>query len=162
TYPLPEAQLDRFMFNLWLEYPRFDEEVTIVKTTTSPYQAKLKQILNAKEIIAFQDLVRRVPVAENVIRFAVELVERTRPHSPTALPFVKNWIRWGAGPRASQYLILGAKTRAILSDRHTPDVDDVKTMAAPVLRHRLVTSFNAEAEGVSTLQIIEKLLENSD
>ncbi len=162
TYPLPEAQLDRFMFNLWLDYPSFDEEVTIVKTTTSPYQAKLKQVLSGKEISAYQDLVRRVPVADNVIRFAVELVDRSRPHSPTALPFVKNWIRWGAGPRASQYLILGAKTRAILSDRHTPDIDDVKAMAAPVLRHRIVTSFNAEAEGVSTLNIIEKLLENSD
>lgn len=162
TYPLPEAQLDRFMFNLWLDYPTFDEEVSIVKTTTSPYQAKLQHVLNAKEIIAYQDLVRRVPVADNVVRFAVELVERTRPQSPTALPFVKNWIRWGAGPRASQYLILGAKTRAILSGRHTPDVHDVKAMAAPVLRHRLVTSFNAEAEGVSPLQIIDKLLEQSD
>lgn len=162
TYPLPEAQLDRFMFNLWLDYPTFDEEVSIVKTTTSPYQAKLQHVLNAKEIIAYQDLVRRVPVADNVIQFAVELVERTRPQSPTALPFVKNWIRWGAGPRASQYLILGAKTRAILSGRHTPDVNDVKAMAAPVLRHRLVTSFNAEAEGVSPLQIIDKLLEQSD
>lgn len=162
TYPLPEAQLDRFMFNLWLDYPTFDEEVSIVKTTTSPYQAKLQHVLNAKEIIAYQDLVRRVPVADNVVQFAVELVERTRPQSPTALPFVKNWIRWGAGPRASQYLILGAKTRAILSGRHTPDINDVKAMAAPVLRHRLVTSFNAEAEGVSPLQIIDKLLEQSD
>jgi MoxR-like ATPase len=162
TYPLPEAQLDRFMFNLWLDYPTFDEEVTIVKTTTSPYQATLHRVLNAKEIIHFQELVRRVPVADNVVRFAVELVERSRPQAATALPFVKNWIRWGAGPRASQYLILGAKTRAILSGRHTPDVDDVKALAAPVLRHRLVTTFNAEAEGISTLQIIEKLLENSD
>lgn len=162
TYPLPEAQLDRFMFNLWLDYPTFDEEVAIVKTTTSPYQANLHHVLNAKEIIAYQDLVRRVPVADNVIQFAVQLVERTRPQSPTALPFVKSWIRWGAGPRASQYLILGAKTRAILSGRHTPDINDVKAMAAPVLRHRLVTSFNAEAEGVSPLQIIDKLLEQSD
>jgi MoxR-like ATPase len=162
TYPLPEAQLDRFMFNLWLDYPSFDEEVTIVRTTTSPYQAKLKHVLNAKEINAFQELVRRVPVADNVIHFAVELVNRSRPHSKTALPFVKSWIRWGAGPRASQYLILGAKTRAILAGRHTPDIEDVKTMAAPVLRHRIVPSFTAEAEGVSTLQIIDKLLQNSD
>jgi MoxR-like ATPase len=162
TYPLPEAQLDRFMFNLWLDYPSFDEEVTIVRTTTSPYQATLNQVLNAKEINAFQELVRRVPVADNVIRFAVELVDRSRPQSKTALPFVKSWIRWGAGPRASQYLIMGAKTRAILAGRHTPDIEDVKTMAAPVLRHRIVPSFTAEAEGVSTLQIIDKLLQNSD
>lgn len=162
TYPLPEAQLDRFMFTLWLDYPTPDEEATIVKSTTSPYTPNLQRVLNAQEIIAFQDLVRRVPVAENVIRFAVSLVNRTRPRSDTAPSFVKNWIRWGAGPRASQYLILGAKTRAILTGRHTPDIDDVKVMAPPVLRHRIVTSFNAEAEGVSTLQIIEKLLVEAD
>ncbi|HEY4613616.1 MAG TPA: MoxR family ATPase, partial [Bacteroidota bacterium] len=162
TYPLPEAQLDRFMFNLWLDYPSFNDEVAIVKTTTSPYKATLKHVLSGKEIMAYHDLVRRVPVADNVIQYAVALVERSRPHAANALPFVKNWIRWGAGPRASQFLILGAKTRAILSGRHTPDIDDVKAMAAPVLRHRLVTSFNAEAEGVSPLHIIDKLLENSD
>ncbi|MCI0707301.1 MAG: MoxR family ATPase [Ignavibacteriae bacterium] len=162
TYPLPEAQLDRFMFNLWLDYPSFQEEVAIVKATTSPYSATLKHVLNASDIIAFQDLVRRVPVADNVIQYAVALVERSRPQTNGALPFVKNWIRWGAGPRASQFLILGAKTRAILSGRHTPDINDVKAIAAPVLRHRLVTSFNAEAEGISPLMIIEKLLEHSD
>lgn len=162
TYPLPEAQLDRFMFNLWLDYPSLAEEVAIVQATTSPYQPDLKHVLNAKEIIAFQDLVRRVPVAENVIQFAVTLVNRTRPKTPAAPEFVNSWIRWGAGPRASQYLILGAKTRAILDGRHTPDIEDVKALAAPVLRHRIVTSFNAEAEGVSTIQIIERLLGNSD
>jgi MoxR-like ATPase len=161
TYPLPEAQLDRFMFNLWLEYPSFEEEVAIVKSTTSPYKPDLKQILSAKEISAFQDLVRRVPVAENVIQYAVTLVNRTRPASPGVPSYIKGWIRWGAGPRASQYLILGAKTRAILSGRHTPDINDVKALAGPVLRHRLVTSFNAEAEGVSTIQIIEKLVNES-
>lgn len=162
TYPLPEAQLDRFMFNLWLDYPSFEEEVQIVKSTTSPYQPELRHVLNAEEIIAFQDLVRRVPVAENVIQFAVTLVGRTRPQAASAPSFVKNWIRWGAGPRASQFLILGAKTRAILQGRHTPDIDDVKVLAAPVLRHRLVTSFNAEAEGVSSVQIVEKLLAETD
>ncbi len=162
TYPLPEAQLDRFMFNLWLDYPSFNEEVKIVQTTTSPYQPELEPVLTAREIIAFQDLVRRVPVAENVIQFAVALVSKSRPQSPTAPAFVKNWIRWGAGPRASQYLILGAKTRTILQGRHTPDIEDVKSMAAPVLRHRIVTSFTAEAEGVSSIQIIQKLLENAD
>ncbi|MBI3586397.1 MAG: MoxR family ATPase [Ignavibacteriales bacterium] len=162
TYPLPEAQLDRFMFNLWLDYPSFEEEVAIVKSTTSPYRADLKHVLNAQDIIGFQELVRRVPVAENVIQFAVTLTARTRPNSSQAPGFIKNWVRWGAGPRASQYLILGAKTRAILNSRHTPDIDDVKALAGPVLRHRLVTSFNAEAEGVSPLQIVEKLLSNSD
>lgn len=162
TYPLPEAQLDRFMFNLWLEYPSFEEEVAIVKATTSPYQPDLRHVLNAGEIVAFQELVRRVPVADNVIQFAVTLVNKTRPQSPEAPAFIKNWIRWGAGPRASQYLILGAKTRAILNGRHTPDIDDVKALAGPVLRHRLVTSFNAEAEGVSTVQIIDKLLTEAD
>ncbi len=162
TYPLPEAQLDRFMFNLWLDYPSFAEEVAIVKATTSPYQPELRHVLNAGEIVAFQELVRRVPVADNVIQFAVTLVNKTRPQSPEAPSFVKNWIRWGAGPRASQYLILGAKTRAILAGRHTPDIDDVKALAGPVLRHRIVSSFNAEAEGVSTVQIIEKLLAAAD
>jgi MoxR-like ATPase len=162
TYPLPEAQLDRFMFNLWLDYPSFEEEVKIVKTTTSPYEPDRKRVLSAAEIIEFQDLVRRVPVAENVIEFAVTLVNRTRPKSDGAPAFVNNWIRWGAGPRASQYLILGAKTRAILNGRHTPDIEDVKTLAAPVLRHRIVTSFNAEAEGVSTIDIIGKLVNSAE
>ena len=162
TYPLPEAQLDRFMFNLWLDYPSFEEEVKIVKTTTSPYEPDRKRVLSAAEIIEFQDLVRRVPVAENVIEFAVTLVNRTRPKSDGAPAFVNNWIRWGAGPRASQYLILGAKTRAILNGQHTPDIEDVKTLAAPVLRHRIVTSFNAEAEGVSTIDIIEKLVNSAE
>jgi MoxR-like ATPase len=161
TYPLPEAQLDRFMFNLWLDYPSFAEEEMIVKTTTSPYQPEVKHVLTAQEIIEFQDLVRRVPVADNVIQFAVTLVNRTRPASTVAPAYVNNWIRWGAGPRASQYLILGAKTRSILDGRHTPDIEDVKALAGPVLRHRIVTSFNAEAEGVSAIRIIEKLVNDS-
>ncbi|RCK74054.1 MAG: MoxR protein [Ignavibacteriae bacterium] len=158
TYPLPEAQLDRFMFNLWLDYPSRAEEIEIVKSTTSSYATTLNQILNAEEIIFFQDLVRRVPVADNVIEFAVDLVGRTRPNGASTPDFIKNWLSWGAGPRASQYLILGAKTKAILDGRKTPDIDDVRKMAGPVLRHRIVTNFNAEADGVNSIQIIEKLL----
>ncbi|MCP4728023.1 MAG: MoxR family ATPase [bacterium] len=160
TYPLPEAQLDRFMFNLWMDYPTDKEEKEIVKTTTSAYIPDLKPVLNSSEIIKFQDLIRRVPVADNVIDFAVKLVGMSRPDSETAPKFIKEWLSWGAGPRASQYLILGAKTRAILDGRPTPDIDDVILMAKPVLRHRLVTSFTAEAEGVNTLNIVDELLKN--
>lgn len=162
TYPLPEAQLDRFMFNLWLDYPSLEEEMEIVKSTTSPYQASIRPILRGDEIVALQDLVRRVPVADNVVQFAVNLVNRSRPQSPLAPAFAKQWIRWGAGPRASQYLILGAKTRAILQGRHTPDIDDVRALTGPVLRHRIVPSFNAEADGISSIEIIEKLLSSID
>ncbi|MBM4166502.1 MAG: MoxR family ATPase, partial [Ignavibacteria bacterium] len=158
TYPLPEAQLDRFMFNLWLDYPSAKEEQAIVKSTTSSVVPKLEKTLSAKEIIFFQDLVRRVPVADNVIEFAVHLVTKTRPNDSTAPKFIKDWLRWGAGPRASQYLILGAKTKAILEGRHTPEIADVKAMSGPVLRHRIVPNFNAEAEGVSAISIVEKLL----
>jgi MoxR-like ATPase len=158
TYPLPEAQLDRFMLNLWMDYPSEAEEERIVSSTTSDYKAELATILDAKEIISLQDLVRRVPVADNVISYAVKLARRTRPRAAEAPAFVKEWITWGAGPRASQYLILGAKTRAVLDGRPTPDIADVAAMAKPVLRHRLVTNFTAEAEGVTPLQIIERLL----
>ncbi len=161
TYPLPEAQLDRFMFNLWLEYPSRIEEVEIVKSTTSMYEPKLNHVITGDEIVSFQELVRRVPVADNVIQFAVDLVTRTRPKSPTAPEFIKSWLSWGAGPRASQYLILGAKTKAILAGRHTPDIEDVRAMAGPVLRHRIVPNFNAEADGVSAIQIIDKLLQST-
>ena len=159
TYPLPEAQLDRFMLNLWLDYPSLDEEVTIVKSTTSEYEADLKKVISAAQIIRIQELVRRVPVADNVVQFAVNLVSRTRPTRPESPSFIKDWISWGAGPRASQYLILGAKTRAVLDGRPTPEIEDVRAVATPVLRHRLVTNFNAEAEGVSSLDIIDRLLE---
>jgi len=158
TYPLPEAQLDRFMFNLWLEYPAFQEEIDIVKSTTSPYAPTLRRVLGADEIIAFQELIRRVPVADAVVRYAVQLVARTRPKDEHSPQFVKDWLTWGAGPRASQYLILGAKTRAILSGRYNPDVDDVRSMAIPVLRHRIIPNFNAEADGVTAVSIVEKLL----
>lgn len=158
TYPLPEAQLDRFMFNLWLDYPTVDQELEIVKSTTSMYRPQLRRILNAAQITGFQDLVRRVPVADNVISFAVNLVGKTRPGSSAAPQYIRDWVSWGAGPRASQYLILGAKTRAILEGRHTPDINDVRKVAGPVLRHRIVTNFNAEADGITSIKVIEKLL----
>jgi len=161
TYPLPEAQLDRFMFNLWLDYPSMDEELQIVKTTTSQMSPSLNHVLSGEDIIAFQDLVRRVPVADNVIAFAVRLGTRTRPQSDQAPQFIKDWLSWGAGPRASQYLILGAKTRALLTGRHTPDIDDVRAMAIPVLRHRIVPNFNAEADGVTALDIVRRLVEET-
>ncbi len=159
TYPLPEAQLDRFMLNLWLEYPTFDEELQIVKQTTSSYIPQLQKIISGPEILSFQELVRRVPVADNVVEYAVRLVNSTRPSSPHAPDFIKKWIRWGAGPRASQYLILGAKARAIIQRRFTPDIEDVKAIAGPILRHRLVTNFNADAEGVSSYDIVKRLVE---
>lgn len=159
TYPLPEAQLDRFMFNLWLDYPSKEEEIEIVKSTTSMYEAEPRQVLNAEQIILYQDLVRKVPVSDNVIQYAVELVSITRPGANGSPDFIRNWLSWGAGPRASQFLILGAKVRALLQGRHTPDIDDVRTMAGPVLRHRIVTNFNAEADGVSAIHIVQKLLD---
>lgn len=158
TYPLPEAQLDRFMFNLWVDYPNDEEEIEIVRSTTSAYQAELKTILDAEQILELQNLVRRVPVADHVIKSAVALVRKTRPGRDGSPKFISDWINWGAGPRASQYLILGAKTRAILDGRPTPDVEDVRAVAIPVLRHRLVTNFNAEADGVSSVEIIDRLL----
>jgi len=161
TYPLPEAQLDRFMFNLWLDYPSFKEEIDIVKSTTSPYTPSLRRVLGAEQIIGFQELIRRVPVADAVVQYAVQLAARTRPKDEQAPKFIKDWLTWGAGPRASQYLILGAKTRAILSGRYNPDVEDVRSMAIPVLRHRIIPNFNAEADGVSAVSIVEKLLANA-
>jgi len=159
TYPLPEAQLDRFMFNLWLDYPSGEEEVEIVKATTSMQVPQLGHVLGRKEILSYQDLVRRVPVADNVISYAVNVVMKTRPRHPAAPEFIRNWLSWGAGPRASQYLILGAKTRAILDGRFTPEIEDVRAVVGPVLRHRIVPNFNAEADGVSAIQIVERLLQ---
>jgi MoxR-like ATPase len=158
TYPLPEAQLDRFMFNLWLDYPSMTEELQIVKSTTSQFSPTLDHVLSGDQIMLFQDLVRRVPVADNVIEFAVRLTTRTRPKTEHAPKFVTDWLSWGAGPRASQYLILGAKTRSILNGRHTPDISDVREMAGPVLRHRIVPNFNAEADGVTPIDIVERLV----
>jgi MoxR-like ATPase len=158
TYPLPEAQLDRFMFNLWLEYPTQSQEIDIVKTTTSRFTPELNKVVHAADIIAYQQLVRSVPVADAVIEYAVSLVAKTRPKNEAAPQFIRDWLTWGAGPRASQYLILGAKTRSVLYGRYTPDIDDVRAVAVPVLRHRLITNFNAEADGVTPLAIVEKLL----
>lgn len=157
TYPLPEAQLDRFMFNLWLDYPSFREEVEIVKSTTSDYKPDLKKILASEELLRFQNLIRRVPVAENVIEFAVKFVDSTRPINNANI-FIKEHVAWGAGPRASQYLILAAKTKAVLDGRFTPTIDDVKAFLIPVLRHRIIPNFSAEAEGISSIEIINKLM----
>jgi len=159
TYPLPEAQLDRFMFNLWIDYPSFEEEVSIVKTTTSSYKPELNTVMSAADIVAAQEVLRKVTVADNVVEYAVKLVNMTRPGSKAAPDYVDKWVNWGAGPRASQYLILGAKTRAALYGRFTPSEEDVRACAVPVLRHRVVTNFNAEAEGVTTLDIIGRLIE---
>lgn len=159
TYPLPEAQLDRFMFNLWVDYPSFDDEKKIVKATTSSYEAEVHPIFDAGQIIELQKLVRRVPVADNVVEYAVNLVRSTRPHTEHAPGFVTELTRWGAGPRASQFLILGAKTRAILDGRPTPEIEDVRAVAIPVLRHRIVTNFNAEAEGIQSVDLVKRLLE---
>lgn len=159
TYPLPEAQLDRFMFNLWIDYPSFEEEMAIVKSTTGDYKPTLKKTMNAEQIIAVQNVLRKIPVADNVIEYAVRLVNMTRPAYKDAPDYIKQWINWGAGPRASQYLILGAKTRAALQGRFTPSEEDVRVCAIPVLRHRIVTNFNAEAEGVTTMDVVKRLFE---
>jgi MoxR-like ATPase len=157
TYPLPEAQLDRFMMNLWLDYPSQKEEVDIVKTTTGGSVAQLSKILSATELVTYQNLARFVPVADNVIEYAVRLVGSTRPSSNTASDYVKKYVSYGAGPRASQYLVLGAKVRALLNGRFTPAQEDIRAMAIPVLRHRVVMNFNAEAEGITPISLIERL-----
>ena len=158
TYPLPEAQLDRFMFNVWLDYPSVAEEMDIIKYTTSMYIPQLEIVLKKEEILVLQELVRRVPVADNVIDYTVKLVNKTRAGYDGSPKYIKDWLSWGAGPRASQYLILGAKTNAILSGRYSPEIDDIKKVAKPVLRHRLITNFNAEADGIKTTDIIDKLI----
>ena len=163
TYPLPEAQLDRFMFNIRVEYPSQAEEEKIVATTTSSYEAKLERVLGAADILELQKLIRRVPAAEHVVRYAVRLARATRggPGAAADTPqFVKEWVSWGAGPRASQYLVLGAKTRAVLRGRFAPGIEDVKAVAAAVLRHRIITNFSAEAEGIKPERIIEDLLKS--
>jgi MoxR-like ATPase len=157
TYPLPEAQLDRFMFNVSLDYPSFKEELQVVKNTTSTAQADVKHILNAEQIIYFQQLVRNIPIADNVLEYAVKLVSKTRPNSEFAPAQVKRLLNWGAGPRASQYLVLGAKCHAVLHGKYSPDIEDVRAVAKPILRHRIVRSYHAEADGLSTDDIIEQL-----
>jgi len=159
TYPLPEAQLDRFMFSVFVDYPSPDEEMDIVKSTTSAYVPDLSRVLAAEEIAELQGLVRRVPVADEVIAYAVRLAGATRPSGESSPQFIRDWVSWGAGPRASQYLILGAKTRAMLEGRYTPSVDDVRAVARPVMRHRIVTNFAAEAENVKPDAIVRRLVE---
>ena len=162
TYPLPEAQLDRFMFNLWIGYPSRNEEIEIVKRTTGDDDIILGRILNSEDIIALQSLTRKIPAADDVVSYAVDLVRKTRPEEDISPDYIREWIKWGAGPRASQYLILGAKARAALEGRFVPSKEDVNSVAMLVLRHRLVTTFAAEAEGVFAPDIINKLIgENS-
>lgn len=157
TYPLPEAQLDRFMFSLNIQYPSFDEEIDIVKSTTVEQKEKLNTIISGKEILEYQKLVRRVPVSDNVIEFAVKLSVNTRPRE-SSVEFVKEWVDWGAGPRASQFLVLAAKATAALDGRPAPQIKDIIDIAKPVLRHRIIPNFNAEAEGVDSDVIVEKLI----
>lgn len=158
TYPLPEAQLDRFMFNLWLDYPSFEEEVEIINNTTGSKTEVVNKTISAEKIIDYQKLVRRVPVAENVIQHAVKIVNGTRPGNENLKNEVKELISWGAGPRASQYLIMAAKTYAIMDGRYSPEISDVERALAPVLRHRIIPSFNAEAEGITSIDIINKIV----
>ncbi|MBK6342673.1 MAG: AAA family ATPase [Flavobacteriales bacterium] len=158
TYPLPEAQLDRFMFDIRVDYPSFAEELAVVKATTSDEQPELRPVLSAEEIIHFQGLVRRVPVAENVLEYAVKLATRTRPGLPTAPAIINDHVGWGAGPRASQYLVIGAKAHALAHGRFSPDIADVQAVALPILRHRIVRNYKAEAEGVTVDRIVKELL----
>jgi MoxR-like ATPase len=158
TYPLPEAQLDRFMFNILLDYPTLEEEIEVVRSTTQNLKPELKTILHAKEILYFQQLVRRVPVPDNVLTYAVNLVSKTRPNTPNAHPVANDFLEYGAGPRAGQFLILGAKCHALINGKYSPDIEDVKAIAANVLRHRLIRNYKAEAEGVSAEKIIAQLL----
>lgn len=158
TYPLPEAQLDRFMFNIWVDYPSFQEEVDIVKSTTTEKNAQVQQCMGAEEILFFQNLVRKVPVPDNVVEYAVRLANATRPMQADAPDVTRDFINWGAGPRASQYLVIGAKCHALMSGKYSPDMEDVRAVATNVLRHRIVRNYKAEAEGVSNEEIIRKLM----
>ncbi len=160
TYPLPEAQLDRFMFTINIGYPEKNEEIEIVKTTTSAYQADLKKIIGAEDFINLQKIIRRMPVSDEVLERTVTLVGKTRPENNDAPEIIKKYVSWGAGPRASQYLILGAKAKAALEGRYSPNLEDVKYVCHPVLRHRIITNFAAEAEGIKSDTIIDELLKN--
>ena len=157
TYPLPEAQLDRFMFNIPLDYPTFEEELTVVKRTTSNEKQQVNSVITAEEIIAYQEVIRKIPINDNVLEYAVGLVAKTRPNSAMAPDVVKNYISWGAGPRASQYLVLGAKCHAAIMGKYSPDIEDVQAIAKLVLRHRIVKNYKAEAEGYTEESIIEQL-----
>jgi MoxR-like ATPase len=158
TYPLPEAQLDRFMFSVWLDYPRFSDELNIVRNTTSTLQVDLKPVINGAEIEYFQDLIRKVPINDNVIHYAVKMAAKTRPNTEHAAEISNKYLKWGAGPRASQYLVLGAKTHAVLHGKYSPDIEDVQAVAAAILRHRIIKNYKAEAENISVDEIINNLL----
>jgi MoxR-like ATPase len=157
TYPLPEAQLDRFMFNIFLDYPSYEEEVNIVKSTTSSNKQEVNSVLSGEEIVYFQQLVRQIPISDNVLEYAVSLVHKSRPNTALATDFVNNYISWGAGPRASQCLVIAAKCHAVISGKYSPDIEDVKAIANYVLRHRVVRNYKAEAEGISIEEVINKL-----
>ena len=157
TYPLPEAQLDRFMFSINLTYPSFEEEVQVVKLTTSSAQSDVEVVFSAQEILEFQALIRKIPVADNVIEYAVKMVGKTRPNSSEALPLIKQYVDWGAGPRASQNLILAAKTFSVIKGKFSPDIEDVQAVAISILRHRIIKNYKAEADGISVETIIESL-----
>ena len=161
TYPLPEAQLDRFMFNLWLDYPSLEEEMDIVSQTTSPQDTRVKAVLDAAQIIELQDLVREVPVPESVLDYAVRMVGMSRPNSEIAPDFIRKYMSWGAGPRASQYLILGGKARALTHGRFNVTEEDITALAKPVLRHRIINNYAAEAEGLTTDKLIDKLIDTA-
>ncbi|MFZ2900539.1 MAG: MoxR family ATPase [Saprospiraceae bacterium] len=158
TYPLPEAQLDRFMFNIPLDYPSYDEEIAVVKGTTGAIQYELKHVLTGEQILAFQQLVRRIPIADNVLEYAVNLATRTRPNTARATDMVNQYLSWGAGPRASQYLVLGAKCHAAIQGKYSPDIEDVQAIAKYVLRHRIVRNYKAEAEGITEEKVIDSLV----
>ena len=158
TYPLPEAQLDRFMFNVWLDYPKFEDELQVVKNTTADRKVQLNKVLSVEEIIYFQELVRKIPVSDNVMEYAVRLSAKTRPGTANAAPIANTYLSWGAGPRASQFLVIGAKCNALMNGKYSPDIEDVKAVAAAILRHRIVRNYKAEAEGVTVDKIIEELV----
>jgi MoxR-like ATPase len=158
TYPLPEAQLDRFMFSVWLDYPSYEDEITIVKNTTSDLKFDLKPVITQKEIIFFQNLIRKIPINDNVLNFAVSLAAKTRPGNSNGAKVANQYLKWGAGPRASQYLVVGAKTHAALAGKYSPDIEDVIAVAPSILRHRIIKNYKAEAENISINQIIEQLI----
>ncbi|MEZ5012962.1 MAG: AAA family ATPase [Chitinophagales bacterium] len=158
TYPLPEAQLDRFMFNIILDYPAFDEEIMVVKSTTMDSKPELQKVLGAQEITYYQHLIRRIPIADNVLQYAVQLATKTRPGTAQADPKATQYLSWGAGPRASQFLVLGAKCNAAINGKYSPDIEDVKAVALPVLRHRIVRNYKAEADGIGIDELILGML----
>jgi len=158
TYPLPEAQLDRFMFNIWLDYPSFEQEIDVVRNTTTEKSAEPQVVISGEEIIYFQNLIRRIPVPDNVYNYAVQVASRTRPGTKSAHPWANQYLTWGAGPRASQYLIIGAKCHAAINGKYSPDMEDVQAVATSILRHRIVRNYKAEAEGISVKMIVDEML----